>query len=502
MAQQVFGLETEYGIAVGGQGPATGLHPMHWANLLVRGYGELAAAGQRWDYETEHPLDDARGFTVDRRIAHPDQLTDDDSMANLVLTNGARLYVDHAHPEYSGPEVTSARDAVLWDAAGDHLVHLAAQNASARLGQPLRLWKNNTDGKGASYGTHENYLLSRATPFHRIVLQFTGFLVTRQPLTGAGRVGLGQYSDEAGYQLSQRADFFEAEVGLETTLNRPVINTRDEPHAQARVHRRLHVITGDANRSEYAGWLKIGTAALVLAAIEVDLCADLPRLADPVAAMHDVSHDLSLSKELPLTEGAGTITALALQEAYADRVDTLLRTRPELIAHPDEATELLAAWRACLDALRRDPMELADRLDWVAKLKLLESYRARDGMDWDAPKLALIDLQYAEIDPARSLYHALIRKGRMRRLLTDDEIERARLEPPTDTRAYFRGECMRRYPDQVVAASWDSMILDLPHRRSLLRIPMLDPLRGTRAHLGDKLESAEDLGQLITQLGY
>ncbi|TDO93123.1 depupylase/deamidase Dop [Enemella evansiae] len=502
MTQQVFGLETEYGIAVSGHGPATGLHPMHWANLLVRSYGELAGAAERWDYETEDPLADARGFTVDRRIAHPDQLTDDDTMANLVLTNGARLYVDHAHPEYSGPEVTSARDAVLWDTAGDRLVWLAAQNASARLGQPLRLWKNNTDGKGASYGTHENYLMSRQTPFHRVVQQFSAFLVTRQPLTGAGRVGLGQYSEEPGFQISQRADFFEAEVGLETTLNRPVINTRDEPHARAREFRRLHVITGDANRSEYAGWLKVGTAALVLAAIEAGLCADLPRLADPVAAMHTVSHDLTLSAPLPLAEDAGTITALGLQRAYADTVADLLESRADLVGHPEEAAELLAAWRDCLDALERDPMELADRLDWVAKLKLLESYRTRDRIGWDAPKLALIDLQYAELDPARSLYHALVAKGRMRRMFTDEQVEQARLTPPTDTRAYFRGEVMRRYADQVVAASWDSLIVDVPKRRSLLRIPMLDPLRGTRDHVGAQLDASTDIGQLVTALGY
>ena len=291
-------------------------------------------------------------------------------------------------------------------------------------------------------------------------------------------------------------------MGLETTLNRPVINTRDEPHARAREFRRLHVITGDANRSEYAGWLKVGTAALVLAAIEADLCADLPRLADPVAAMHTVSHDLTLAAALPLADDAGTITALALQQAYADRVAELLETRSDLVGHPEEAAELLAAWRDCLDTLARDPMELADRLDWVAKLTLLERYRTRDGIGWDAPKLALIDLQYAELDPKRSLYHALVAKGRMRRLFTDEEVERARTHPPSDTRAYFRGEVMRRYADQVVAASWDSLIVDVPKRRSLLRIPMLDPLRGTRAHVGAQLDASTDIGQLVTALGY
>lgn len=496
----VFGIETEYGISVHGDGPAAGLHPMHWSNLLVRTYAELAGAIQRWDYDTENPLVDARGFTMPRDIADPSQLTDDDSMANLVLTNGARFYVDHAHPEYSGPEVTTALDAVRWDAAGDRIVHAAAERAGARLGQQMRIHKNNTDGKGSSYGTHENYLLARSTPFHRVVVQFSGFLVSRQVFTGAGRVGLGQHSERPGFQLTQRADFFESEVGLETTLNRPIINTRDEPHADNRVHRRLHVITGDANRSEYACWLKVGTAGLVLTAIEADLVGDDVRLAKPVLAMRSVSHDLTCRTLLELADGR-TMSALDLQELYATAVATLIDQQPERLHNAIEARELLAAWRETLAALRREPRELADRLDWVAKLTLLESYRQRDGLDWNHPKLALIDLQYADIDPAKSLYAALVRKGRMKRLLTDEEIDRARLEPPTDTRAYFRGRCMAQYPEAVVAAAWDSLIVEVPQRRTLLRIPMLDPLRGTRKHVGAHLDAHDDIGGLIVALG-
>lgn len=497
---RVFGVETEYGISVWGEGPATGLHPMHWSNLLVRSYADVAGAIERWDYDTENPLADARGFTVPRDIAHPDQLTDDESMANLVLTNGARLYVDHAHPEYSGPEVTSALEAVRFDAAGDRVVHAAARAASGRLGQQVRLHKNNTDGKGASYGTHENYLLQRSTPFHRIVLQFSGFLVSRQPLTGAGRIGVGQASERPGFQITQRADFFEAEVGLETTLNRPVINTRDEPHADNRLHRRLHVITGDANRSEFAGWLKVGTAALTLAAIEARLVGDDVRLARPVRAMHEVSHDLDCTALLELADGR-RLTALDLQEVYAEAGAKVLAEQPERLSHPDEAAELLTAWHATLDQLRTDPRGLADRLDWVAKLTLMESYRRRDGLTWDDPKLALIDLQYSEVDPGRSLYRALIRKGRMKRLLTDAAIDDAVVNPPEDTRAYFRGRCMQKYSASVVAASWDSVIVEVPQRRSLLRIPMLDPLRGTKAHVGAQIDANDDIAGLIAALG-
>ena len=188
---------------------------MQLSNHVVKAYG-TSVAGQPagWDYETETPLRDIRGYEISRAAAHPDQLTDSDlGMANVILTNGARLYVDHAHPEYSGPEVTSALDAVRYDKAGDAVMAIAGQRATQSLGRSVRLYKNNTDGKGASYGTHENYLLQRSTPFDRVVTQFTAYLVTRQVITGAGRVGIGQASQQPGFQISQRADFFEAEVG-------------------------------------------------------------------------------------------------------------------------------------------------------------------------------------------------------------------------------------------------------------------------------------------------
>ncbi|GAB3705165.1 depupylase/deamidase Dop [Mariniluteicoccus flavus] len=493
--RSLFGLETEFGITVTGDGPATDLHPMHWSNAVIRAYAGLATVNEGWDYATESPLVDARGFTVDRGTADPSQLTDDDTMANLVLTNGARLYVDHAHPEYSGPEVTSAREAARFDAAGDRLAHLAATEAARRLGQPLRLWKNNTDGKGQSYGTHENYLVSRATPFFRFVTQFSGFLVSRQVFTGAGRVGLGQKSGTPGFQLAQRADFFEAEVGLETTLNRPVINTRDEPHADHRVHRRLHVITGDANQSQWQTWLKVGTAALVLRAIEAGELSNDLRPVDAVRAMQQVSHDLAFDTRFLLEDGT-TTTAVELQEAYAEAV---ARTLDREGSTGDEDA-VLAAWVDVLGDLRRDPTRLADRLDWAAKLALLERYRDRDGLAWDHPKLALVDLQYAEVDPARSLHHALVRAGRMQSMFTEAEVEDARLNPPADTRAYFRGRLMQRFGARVAAASWDSVIVDVPGRKALLRIPTLDPWRGTREHVGEAMEASADLAELVARL--
>src|SRR4051812_16382199 len=249
--RRVMGTEVEYGVSVPGQ---PGANPMVTSSQVVNAYGarpELTKGGRaRWDYEEESPLRDARGFTYSGALYDPaEALADEDlGLANVILTNGARLYVDHAHPEYSTPEVTNPRDIVLWDKAGERIMAEAARRAARIPGtSAIQLYKNNTDGKGASYGSHENYLMDRRTPFIDIIRGLIPFFVTRQVFAGAGRVGIGTEGRTQGFQLSQRADFFEVEVGLETTLKRPIINTRDEPHADADKYRRLHVIIGDAN---------------------------------------------------------------------------------------------------------------------------------------------------------------------------------------------------------------------------------------------------------------
>ncbi len=504
---RVFGIETEYGISALGDRGEDDLHPMQLSNHVVKAYGSSADAGSsgpaEWDYETETPLRDSRGYELTRAQAHPDQLTDADlGMANLILTNGARLYVDHAHPEYSGPEVTSALDAVRYDKAGDAIMAVAAQRASLSLGRSVRLYKNNTDGKGASYGTHENYLLDRSTPFDRVVTQFSAFLISRQVITGAGRVGIGQNSQQPGFQISQRADFFEAEVGLETTLNRPIINTRDEPHADATRHRRLHVITGDANLSEISTYLKVATAAWVLRVIEAGELGSDVRVEGPVSAMRTVSHDLGLGKILSLHSGT-RLTALDLQELYLDRCRSFADSVAADLSESAwlEAKDVFSRWQDVIDTLRDDPFRLADQLDWVAKLSLMNSYRERDDLGWDSPKLALIDLQYADVDARRGLYHALVAGGRMQRLVTGEEIDRARTTPPDDTRAYFRGRVMQKFGADVVAASWDSVIFDVPGRTALQRLPLLDPLRGTREQVGAMLDECADVTALFAALG-
>ena len=500
--RRIMGTEVEYGISVPGQ---PGANPMVTSSQVVNAYAarpELARGGRaRWDYEEESPLRDARGFTYSGAAYDPaEALSDDDlGLANVILTNGARLYVDHAHPEYSTPEVTNPLDLVRWDKAGERVMAEAARRASAMPGNaPIHLYKNNTDNKGASYGAHENYLMRRDTPFADIVAYLTPFFVTRQVICGAGRVGIGQDGSQPGFQISQRADFFEVEVGLETTLKRPIINTRDEPHADADKYRRLHVIIGDANLSEIATYLKVGTTSLVLTLIEEKALTGDLAIADPVSELKAVSHDPTLTHLMRLRDGR-RMTALDMQWAYLERARSFVEDRYGADVDPD-TKDVLERWESVLDRLQRDPMLCADELDWVAKLRLLEGYREREKLDWTSHKLQLVDLQYADVRPEKGLYHRLVARGAMKTLLSEESIQAAMVEPPEDTRAYFRGRCLSQFPSEVVAASWDSVIFDVG-RESLVRVPMMEPERGTRRHVGplfDRCPSAKDLLEALT----
>ncbi|MFL6108864.1 MAG: depupylase/deamidase Dop [Marmoricola sp.] len=496
--RRVMGTETEFGISVVGQPHA---NPMVASTRLVNAYAsaELHVRRARWDFEEESPLRDARGFDLARDLADPSQLTDEDmGLANVILTNGARLYVDHAHPEYSTPEVTNPRDAVRWDKAGEQVALDACRFASVAGEPDIVLYKNNTDNKGASYGAHENYLMKRSTPFGEIVRHLIPFFVSRQVVCGAGRVGIGQDGRQHGFQIAQRSDFFEVEVGLETTLKRPIINTRDEPHADPEKYRRLHVIIGDANLSEISAYLKMGTTALVLDMIENRFIKKDLTVSHSVASLRAVSHDPTLTHLLERDDGS-TLTAVQLQWEYFHLASKYVAERHGNDVDPETA-EVLRRWESVLTRLESDPFSCADELDWVAKLKLLESYRERDGLDWDDAKLHLIDLQYADLRPEKGLYHRLVRLGRMKRLLDDDTVTAAMHDPPEDTRAYFRGRCLDKYPDSIAAASWDSVIFDLPGHDSLQRVPTIDPLRGSKAHVGELIDTSETALALFSAL--
>ncbi len=422
-------------------------------------------------------------------------------LVNTVLTNGARYYVDHAHPEFSTPECRDALECVRYDRAGELILtrSMEAADVASHDGSRLVIYKNNSDGKGNSYGAHENYLMDRATPFSRIVAGITPHFVTRQIYAGSGKVGTetGTHDGErVDFQLSQRAEFFEEQVGLETTLKRPIVNTRDEPHADPHRYRRLHVIVGDANLAEVATFLKVGTTALTLAMIEDDVSGSRSLiLADPVTAMHEVAVDRTFTRPLEMADGS-TATALAIQwelfslaRKYAD--DEGL----DCMGEGDVGEEVLRRWEQVLHGLETDPMSLARQVDWVAKLQLIEAYRDRHGCDWGDHRLAALDLQYHDLRPARSLFARLDTE----RLVDPDDVAAAVSEPPRDTRAWFRGQCLKRWPSTVVTANWDSLVFDLG-ADPLRRVPMMDPLKGTAEHVEELLNACASPSDLLDRL--
>jgi proteasome accessory factor PafA2 len=492
--RRVMGTETEYGISVPGQ---PGFNAMVSSSLVVNAYAPQRDRRTRWDFEEESPLRDARGFDLAHEVSEPPS-DDELGLANVILTNGARLYVDHAHPEYSTPEVTTPLDCVLWDKAGERVMAEAARRALAVPGTaPVQLYKNNTDNKGVSYGCHENYLMARSTPFAEIVRHLTPFFVSRQVFAGAGRVGTGQDGRGNGFQVSQRADFFEVEVGLETTLKRPIINTRDEPHADPEKYRRLHVIIGDANLNEVATYLKAGTTALVLAMIEAGFVDRDLSVEQPVSALRAVSHDASLKHLVTLRDGR-KLTAVQLQMEYLELARKFVEST--LGDDADEQTrDVLGRWESVLTRLEDDPRTCSREVDWVAKLAILDGYRDRESLDWSSHKLQLVDLQYHDVRPDKGLYNRLAARGSVELLVTEDDVTRAMTAPPEDTRAYFRGRCLEKYAGEVAAASWDSVIFDVG-RDSLQRVPTMEPLRGTKAHVGELLDACDTAAELVDRI--
>lgn len=481
---KVLGTETEFGILIR---HSPDFNPSLASALVVNSVGQFRGRFS-WSTDTERPRADARETLIE--AFQPDY---EAAAVNTVLSNGARFYVDHAHPEYSSPEAADPRTAALYDVAGEEVCRIAMASAAELLreGEELALYKNNSDGKGNSYGYHENVLLSRSLPFERIIEALPGFLVSRQLISGSGKVGGEAGHGDVAFQLTQRADFFEVVVGLETTLKRPIVNTRDEPHADNR-YRRLHVIFGDANRSEVQTYVKLGSLALFLAALEDDALPEVPRLEDAVGAARKVSRDLALSRVIRL-EGGRRLSALQMQWQYHEWLGKYAEE-----ADFEWAPALLEEWGSLLADLERGPGAVADRLDWAAKLRLFE--RAVDrGADWGDARLATMDLQYHDLRNEKGLYQRLLDRGAMRRLFTDAEIAAAVRTPPEDTRAYFRGRCVEKFGADLVAANWDSMIFD-DHKGQYRRVPMLDPLRGTRQHVGRLLDEADDVNALLEGL--
>ena len=489
---KVCGIETEYGIIVRG----ADANPVVSSTLLINSYLGHNRQSIGWDFMDEHPGTDARGFSLDDVL----DLDVEMHLVNRVLTNGSRYYVDHAHPEISTPECRSADEVVLFDRAAEEIIRHSMTSANEILpkGAEIVVYKNNSDGKGNSYGCHENYLVDRETPFGRLVSEITPHFVTRQIFCGAGKVGAESPvtgNSNTAFQISQRADFLEEEVGLETTLKRPIVNTRDEPHCDPTKYRRLHVIVGDANMSEVATFIKVGSTAIVLSMIEDGVLNHLPFIANPVPAIRQISHDPSLMATILLANGKRA-TALEVQWSLleaAQKYSISHGLEPVCSAIGDL---ILTEWEQVLSGLERDIDSVADVVDWVAKRRIVTGYADRHSLLSDDPHLKAIDLQYHDLRTNRSL---AARAG-LRTLIDPVAAVKAMTEPPTSTRAYFRGTCLQRWPESIVTANWDSLVFDID-RDALQRIPMMEPLRGTKELTGRLLSECLTPAELIGRLG-
>lgn len=485
------GIETEYGIFVRG----ADLTPMMASSLIVNAYSDEGLALRVWDFASETPDFDAiEGWRPEADYPEVEVL-----MANTVLTNGARFYVDHAHPEVSTPECRSISDVVLYDRAAEEIVRRAMERANKKLpdGVEIVLHKNNSDGKGNSYGCHENYLVPRTVPFGQIARFLTTHFVTRQIFTGAGKVGTECLRDgekPVPFQLSQRADFFEEEIGLETTVRRPIINTRDEPHCDPERWRRLHVIAGDANMSETATFLKVGTTALILGMIEDGVFPSDLVIANPVFEVRAVSHDPSLQHKVCLEDNQ-ILSALDIQERI-HRACAIWFEALENDPTNGDGHEIIRLWGNVLQDLRSNPMRAAGIIDWVAKKRVIDAMQRRHDLTPDHPRLRAIDLQYHDLHMERCL---ALRVGLQTRV-TSEDAKSAMSTPPSDTRAYFRGMCLQKFSPHVSSANWDSIVFDTGEPL-LQRVPMMDPFKGTKSLVGGVFSRVGSVSEFLDILG-
>ena len=389
--------------------------------------------------------------------------------ANVFLENGARLYLDTGfHPEYATPECDDIVDLVIHDKAGERIVEDLLHQAEKRLREDgisghILLFKNNTDSAGNSYGCHENYLVSRDVSFQRLAEGLIPFFVTRQIFAGAGKVL--QTPRGFHYCLSQRAQHICQEISGATTSSRSIINTRDEPHADAEKYRRLHVIVGDSNMSEVATYLKVGTTALILDMIEDGHFDRDYSLQSPVQAIRDISHDPTLRETIRLKDGRA-ITPLQLQMEYLEHA-----TRYVQAIDADPVTrDVLARWTYVIEQLADDPMQLNREVDWVIKQQLIQAYMEKNRLSWRDPKVSLMDLQYHDIRPDKGLYFSLVRRDLVDRITDDESIERAKHIPPQTTRARLRGEFIRQanLKGKDYRVDWVYLKLNDPERETIL----------------------------------
>jgi proteasome accessory factor A len=397
--------------------------------------------------------------------------------SNVFLENGARLYLDvGSHPEYATPECDSIHDVVVHDKAGERILEGLVASAEERLAEEgirgeIYLFKNNTDSAGNSYGCHENYLVGRHGDFQKVVDILIPFLVTRQIFTGAGK--LLQTARGTVFSIAQRAEHIWEGVSSATTRSRPIINTRDEPHADAERYRRLHVIAGDSNMSEYATYVKVGTVAALLQMLEDDVVFRDLSLENPIRAIREISHDPSCRRKIRLANGR-ELSALDIQWEYLDRAIRYSRS-PGFPAPVQQAVEM---WEHLLTGLEKDPMTLDREVDWVAKYRLIDRYRSRWDLPLSDPKVALLDLSYHDVNTDRGLFYLLQRKGLVDRVVTDEAVEEAIGRPPQTTRARLRGDFIKaaKAKKRDFTVDWVHLKLNDQAQRTVL---CKDPFKAT-----------------------
>ena len=495
--QRLFGIETEYGIVV------EGLGANDWINesiAVVKSHAGVSSTG--WNYRAEDSRRDMRGYTVSALSMNPDDAQFDtpgvpsrsveEERSDRVLINGARFYNDHGHPEYATPECRTLRDLVAHDKAGERISFAAAQRRAHQKSLSVSLYKNNTDFHGASYGTHESYLMRRDVPTDALIQALLPFFATRQIFAGAGKAGIEveKVTNPAVFQLSQRADYFSCEASVDTLHNRPLVNTRDEPHSTPRLYRRLHVICGDANMSEYATALKVGTTSLILKLLEEGLTPPL-KLEEPVRAVKQISRDITLKTALQQEHGPH-LTAIEIQRIYLKEAEKRLR------GLDDDTDWTLFEWGAILDALETDPLSLGDRIDWVAKYNLLENFREDEGLKWNDPHIQSLDLAYHDIDPEVGLYYGLEQQGQMRRLVTDARIQSAISCPPNDTRAFLRGGFVEKFASSVRKIGWNGIAFN--HKGEDLIFDMNPLVEANVKILNDEMADIETLEEFVQNI--
>ncbi|MBV9009457.1 MAG: proteasome accessory factor PafA2 family protein [Verrucomicrobia bacterium] len=497
--KRVFGLETEFGITIDG---AESVDVVAESIALVRSYTEHGAL-MKWDYGHEDPHRDARGFRARELRQDTDEsayyeidkkrpLSFQEIKSDLVLSNGARFYNDHAHPEYSTPECTTLREIVAQDKAGERILAECARRRDTHLpeNQRVRIYKNNTDFLGHSYGCHDNYLMRRDVPWERIVSGTLPFLITRQIFAGAGKMGVESEcaANEPGvFQISQRADFFTVLVSIDTMNRRPLVNTRDEPHADTNKYRRFHVIIGDSNMSEWSTAVKLGTTALVLELIERGKVPAI-EIAQPIDATKAISRDQNHDWVIELRDGR-KISAIDVQRLY-------LHAAEEISAESDENRWVFNEWQNVLNDLEHDVALCRDRVDWVAKMFLLRSLQEEEKLAPGDPWLQSIDLEYHNVDLERGLYYELLRQGTVRRVVTEDEIRDAIFSPPQTTRAFLRGRAVARFNEQIESIQWNEIVL-ADGTRAGRRVIMPEPADAT---LNTTIRESTDYSDFLRKL--